>query len=48
MSWCNLRNMKNWVEEEIIDYYDLNPNIVLSEYAKNLGMSVAKLKALLN
>lgn len=47
MSWCNIKNMKQWCEEEIIDYYDCNPNLILSDYAKQLGMSVQYLKNVL-
>ena len=39
--------MKKWTEAEIIDWYDSHPDIILSEYAKNLGVSVERLKRIL-
>lgn len=47
MSWCNTRDMRSWTETEIQDWYDNHPDIVLSEYAKALGISVLRLKQIL-
>jgi hypothetical protein len=47
MSWCDVKNMKRWTEAEIQDWYDNHPDIILSEYAKQLGLSIAKLKDIL-
>jgi len=47
MSWCDVKRMKRWTEIEIQDWYDNHPDIVLSEYAKQLGLSVSRLKDIL-
>lgn len=47
MSWCNKKHMRSWTEAEIQDWYDSHPNIVLSEYAKDLAISVLVLKQIL-
>lgn len=47
MSWCNTKDMRSWTETEIQDWYDSHPDIVLSEYAKALGISVLRLKQIL-
>ena len=41
------RPMSDWTDEEIVDYYDSNPNILLSTYAGMLGFSVGELKEIL-
>lgn len=47
MSWGNPKQMKYWTEAEIIDWYDRHPDIIISEYAKNLGIKVERLKNIL-
>jgi hypothetical protein len=47
MNWCNTKQMKRWTEAEIQDWYDNHPDIILSEYAKQLGITVARLKDIL-
>lgn len=47
MSWCDVKNMKRWTEAEIQDWYDNHPDLILSEYAKQLGLSLTKLKDIL-
>lgn len=47
MSWCDVKSMKRWTEAEIVDWYDQHPDIILSEYAKNLGISITRLKNIL-
>lgn len=47
MSWCDIKNMKSWCEEEIIDYFDRHPDLQLQEYAKKLGISLHYLKQVL-
>lgn len=47
MSWCDTKAMKKWCEAEIQDYYDLNPNLIIADYAKQLGMSITVLKQIL-
>ncbi len=47
MSWCDTKQMKRWTEAEIIDWYDQHPDIVLSEYAKSLNLSINRLKQIL-
>jgi len=40
-------NMHNWTEQQICEYYDQNPNLLLSTYAGMLGLNVAELKDIL-
>jgi|APGre2960657404_1045060.scaffolds.fasta_scaffold65642_3 hypothetical protein len=47
MSWCDTKQMKRWTELEIVDWYDQHPDIVLSEYAKSLNLSINRLKQIL-
>jgi hypothetical protein len=47
MSWCDVKSMKRWTEAEIVDWYDQHPDTILSEYAKNLGISITRLKNIL-
>ena len=47
MSWCDTKQMKRWTEAEIVDWYDQNPDIVLSDYAKSLNLSINRLKQIL-
>jgi hypothetical protein len=47
MSWCDVKAMKSWTEIEIQDWYDNHPNLVISEYAKQLGISIPRLKDIL-
>ena len=39
--------MFEWTDQEIIEYYDNNPNLTLLTYAGMLGLSVAELKEIL-
>lgn len=39
--------MHEWTDEEIKDYYDQNPNMLLTTYAGMLGLSVGELKDIL-
>jgi hypothetical protein len=47
MSWCDLRHMKTWTEAEIQEWYDKHPDIVLSDYAKQLAININRLKQIL-
>jgi hypothetical protein len=47
MGWCDTKAMKRWTEIEIQDWYDNHPDLVLSEYAKQLGLSISRLKDIL-
>lgn len=40
-------NMHNWTEQQICEFYDQNPNLLLSTYAGMLGLSVGELKDIL-
>lgn len=47
MSWCDTKRMRSWTAVEIQDWYDNHPDLTLSEYAKALGLTVARLKQIL-
>ena len=40
-------NMHNWTDQQICEFYDQNPNLLLSTYAGMLGLNVAELKDIL-
>ena len=46
-TWCDPNNMALWSDEEIRDFYDLNPNLTLLTFAGMLGLSGGELKAIL-
>jgi len=39
--------MFEWTDQEIIEYYDQDPNITLQTYSSMLGLSVEELKEIL-
>jgi hypothetical protein len=47
MSWCDTKRMRSWTVAEIQDWYDNHPDIVLSDYAKSLGLTLTRLKQIL-
>lgn len=47
MTWCNTKRMRSWTEAEIQEWYDNHPDLILSEYAKKLGISLNRLKQIL-
>ena len=40
-------NMHTWDDDQIREFYDDNPNLLLSTYAGMLGLSVGELKDIL-
>ena len=40
-------NMHTWDDDQIRNFYDDNPNLLLSTYAGMLGLSVGELKDIL-
>ncbi len=40
-------NMHTWDDDQIREFYDNNPNLLLSTYAGMLGLSVGELKEIL-
>jgi hypothetical protein len=40
-------NMHTWDDDQIREFYDNNPNLLLSTYAGMLGLSVGELKDIL-
>jgi hypothetical protein len=36
-----------WTNQEICDYYDSNPNLILADFARQLGITVKELKDIL-
>jgi hypothetical protein len=47
MSWCDVKRMRSWTELEIQDWYDRHPDTILNDYARALGISLARLKQIL-
>ncbi len=45
--WCDPKNMALWSDDEIRDFYDLNPNLTLLTFAGMLGLSGGELKDIL-
>jgi hypothetical protein len=41
------KDMETWDDDQIRDFYDDNPNLLLSTYAGMLGLSVGELKDIL-
>lgn len=40
-------NPKTWNHEQINEYYDQNPNLLISDFARMLGITVRELKTIL-
>ena len=40
-------NMHTWTDQQICEFWDDNPNLLLSTYAGMLGLSVGELKDIL-
>ena len=40
-------NMHKWTDQQICEFYDQNPNLLLSTYAGMLGLNVRELKEIL-
>jgi hypothetical protein len=43
----DLKDISNWTNHEIREFYDLNPNLTLLTYAGMLGMTGAEVKGIL-
>lgn len=43
----DLAHIADWTDEEICEFYDLNPNISILTYAGMLGLTGSELKSIL-
>jgi hypothetical protein len=46
-TWCDEQDMQSWTDSEIIEYYDLHPNLINRQYAVQLDVTCAELNEIL-